>query len=482
MEVTGRLYIDGSWTEGAGKRFEQRNPARLPEVTGTWPEATEAEVHKALAAAESAFREWSRAPAVKRGDLFRKVLAGIDARRDELAAALTAENGKTLKDSHAEIQSGYREMEFQVGEGLRLNGRTTPSIREGIFSYDVRVPLGVVSVVSPWNFPFNVPCRKITPALMAGNTVVLKPASLTPRTGELFVDLFHEAGFPPGVISFLTGSGRSVGSKLVTASEVRAVSFTGSTEVGVGIHKRASGQMIRTQLEMGGKNALVVLADADLEAAAEAAVTAAYTCAGQWCTATSRLIVEAPVYDQLLRRVVEKAKELKIGDGTDPEATMGPVCGSDQVESIARYLEIGKSSGATVSLGGNVAKDGKLAEGCFIEPTIFSDVTRDMVIAREEIFGPVLSVIKAESLEEAIEITNESEYGLTSSVYTRDIERAMRFVTEVETGFTHINLMTSYREPQLPFGGVKMSGFGLPEAGSSGIEFFTEHKVVYIKQ
>ena len=482
MEVSGRLYIDGEWTSGKGARFEQRNPARLSQVTGSWPEATPDEVQAAFDAAARSFEAWARTPAVKRADLFKRVLAGMDARRDELAAALTAENGKTLDESHAEIQSGMREMEFQMGEGLRTNGKSTPSIREGILAYDVRRPLGVVSVISPWNFPFNVPCRKITPALMAGNTVVFKPSSLTPRTGELFVDLLHEAGFPPGVINFVTGGGSTVGTKLATAPQARALSFTGSTSVGVKIHGLAAQHMIRTQLEMGGKNAQVVLADADLDDAAQAAVKAAYTCAGQWCTATSRLIVEESVHDDLLARVAALVDELEVGDGADPSSTMGPVCGKDQLDSVLSYIAAGTEAGAVAIRGGRQAAEGDLADGCFIEPTVFSGVTRDMVIAREEIFGPVLSVIAVADLDEAIEVCNDTEYGLTSSVYTNDVRAGMRFVSEVDTGFTHINLMTAYREPQHSFGGVKMSGFGLPEAGSTGIEFFTDHKVVYVTQ
>jgi aldehyde dehydrogenase (NAD+) len=481
VEVTGKLCINGEWRDGTGERFEQRNPARLSEVTGRWPLATPAEVDEAIVAAEQEYDSWRRTTAVERADLFRRVLAGIEARRDELAAALTAENGKTLKESHAEIQSGYREMDFQIGEGLRLNGSTTPSINSGVLSYDTRRPLGVVSIISPWNFPFNVPCRKMTPALMAGNTVVFKPSSLTPYTGQLFVELLADAGFPPGVVNYVTGGGSSVGTTLATDPRIRAVSFTGSTSVGEGIHRIGAETMKKTQLEMGGKNPLVVLADADLDAATDAAVIAAYTCAGQWCTATSRLIVESSVHDELLERIVTRVNEYVVGDGAAPGTTMGPVCGSRQAEDISRYIEVGKQEGAKIVAGGSRLTEGEHSDGCFIEPTIFTDVDRDMTIAREEIFGPVLSVLRADDLDHAIELANDCLYGLTSSVYTSDVSKGMRFVQEIESGFTHINLMTAYREPQHPFGGIKGSGYGTPEAGSTGIEFFTEHKVVYIK-
>ena len=481
MEVSGKLYINGEWRDGEGKRFEQRNPANLNEITGTWPEATESEIDEAIAAAESAYAAWRKTTAIERGDLFKKVLAGIDARRDELALALTRENGKTLSESHAEIQSGYREMDFQIAEGLRLNGRSTPSINNGVLSYDTRRPLGAVSIISPWNFPFNVPCRKMTPALMAGNTVVFKPSSLTPYTGQLFTELLADAGFPAGVVNFVTGGGSTVGTALSTDPRIHAVSFTGSTSVGEGIHQLAAKDLKKTQLEMGGKNPLVVLADADLDEAAQAAVKAAYTCAGQWCTATSRLIVEASIHDQLVEKVSALVRDYAVGDGTADGTTMGPVCGSRQAEDVMRYIEVGKQEGATLVTGGRRVTNGPHAEGCFVEPTIFTDVTRDMTIAREEIFGPVLSVLKARDLDDAIDLANDCYYGLTSSVYTRDIEKGMRFVEEIESGFTHINLMTAYREPQHPFGGIKRSGHGTPEAGSTGIEFFTEHKVVYIK-
>lgn len=482
MEVTGRLYIDGEWKTGKGSRFEQRNPARLSELTGTWPEATTEELDEALSAANSAFEAWSRVPAQKRADVLTNALRAIEARRDELAAILTAENGKTLKESRSEIQSGFREMEYQIGEGVRLNGKTTPSINEGVLSYDVRRPLGVVSVISPWNFPFNVPCRKITPALMAGNTVLFKPSSLTPQTGQLFVELMEEAGLPAGVLNFVTGRGSTVGNALVSSPQIRAVSFTGSTEVGKRLHQKASEHMIKTQLEMGGKNPLVVLRDADLDAVAEAAVVGAFTCAGQWCTATSRLIVEEPVYDEVIERVVSRASELIVGDGGDSSVTMGPVCGLDQLDNVMKHIKAGTTSGAKLAMGGRRIEDKGFADGCFIEPTLFVDVEPEMELAREEIFGPVLSVLKASDIADAITKANDTDFGLTSSIYTRDVQSAMRFVSEIATGFTHINLMTAYREPQHSFGGIKDSGFGLPEAGSTGIEFFTEHKVVYISR
>ena len=475
-------YIGARWVESRGQKgFEHRNPARLSEVTGHWPAGDRGDATDAIAAAAAAYPTWKRTPAIKRADLFTKVLAAMDRRRDEIARIITLENGKTLKDSAAEVQSAYREMEYQVGEGLRIGGRTKPTAQEGVFAYETRDPLGVVAVISPWNFPFNVPGRKATPALMAGNTVVFKPASLTPGVGKIFTELFDEAGFPPGVINMVVGGGSTVGHELSTAPAIRAISFTGSTEVGRRIHLTAAERMIRTQLEMGGKNALVVLADADLDEAAESAVTAAYACSGQWCTSTSRVVVEESVRDALTERILSRVESIRVGDGAADDVTMGPLCGTDQLASVGAYLEIGVAEGARAIAGGTRLSDGSFSDGCFIAPTVFDRVRSDMRIAQEEIFGPVLSILSAADFDDAVRIANDVAFGLSSSIYTRDLERAMSFVERVESGLTHVNMISAYKEPAFTFGGVKDSGFGVPEAGESGIEFFTEHKVAYIR-
>ncbi len=474
-------FIDGRWQKpGGGASFETRNPSNLSQVTGEWPAGNRTDADAAIAAAEAAYGTWRRKTVHERADLFARVIAAMDRRREEIARQITIENGKTLKDSHAEIQSAYREMQYQVAEGVRLAGRMQPSARPGVFAYETRVPLGVVAVISPWNFPFNVPCRKITPALMAGNTCVFKPASLTPGVGRLFVELFEEAGFPAGVVNMVIGGGSTVGAALTESSAIRAVSFTGSTEVGTGIHRAAADKLIRTQLEMGGKNAVVVLEDADLDAAAEATVLAAYACAGQWCTSTSRAVVCADVYDRFVSLVLERCSSVTVGDGLAPETVMGPVCGAEQFETVQSYLELGRSEGARL-IAGTIPEAGSTdPTRCLIEPAVFADVTPSMRIAQEEIFGPVLSVLKVSDFDEALRIANDVPFGLSSSIYTRDLPKAMRFVNEIETGVTHVNMMTAYKEPGFAFGGVKQSGAGVPEAGSSGIAFFTEHKTVYI--
>ncbi|MGZ5113506.1 MAG: aldehyde dehydrogenase family protein [Usitatibacter sp.] len=475
-------YIGGDWTASSdGRTFEQRNPANLEEVTGLWPACTAEDARRAIGAAEAAFPAWRALTVYRRAEYLKKALGLMADRRDAMARVLTLENGKTLAESKTEIDSAIREMEFQINEGLRMGGEQLPSASDGVFAYASRAPLGVVSLISPWNFPFNVPGRKGTPALVSGNTVVFKPASLTPQTGHEFTRLFVDAGLPAGVWNFITGSGGTAGETLTVDPRIKAISFTGSTAVGRRIHERAAKILARTQLEMGGKNPLVVLADADLDAAAQAAVTAAYACAGQWCTSTSRVVVEKPVAKELSERIVARVKAMRIGNGMDAGVNLGPVCGAQQLEDVLRYIDIGRKEGATLACGGRRVTEGALAKGCFIEPTVFTGVQRAMRIAQEEIFGPVLSIMVAEDFDAACDIANDVIFGLSSSIYTRDLAKAHRFAERSQVGMTHVNMHTALKEPQFSFGGVKQSGFGVPEAGRTGIEFFTEHRVVYIK-
>jgi acyl-CoA reductase-like NAD-dependent aldehyde dehydrogenase len=475
-------YIDGNWVAAAdGRTFEQRNPANLDEVTGLWPACTVEDAQRAIGAAEGAFPAWRALTVYRRAEYLKKALGLMAERRDAMARVLTLENGKTLAESKTEIDSAIREMDFQINEGLRMGGEQLPSATDGVFAYATRAPLGVVSIISPWNFPFNVPGRKGTPALISGNTVVFKPASLTPQTGYEFTKLFVDAGLPAGVWNFITGGGGTVGETLTVDPRIKAVSFTGSTAVGRRINEKAAKILARTQLEMGGKNPLVVLADADLDAAAQAAVTAAYACAGQWCTSTSRVVVEKAVAEELSKRIVARAKAMRVGNGMDAGVTLGPVCGAQQFEDILRYIDVGRKEGATVACGGGRVTEGALAKGCFIEPTVFTGVQRTMRIAQEEIFGPVLSIMVAEDFDAACDIANDVIFGLSSSIYTRDLAKAHSFAERSEVGMTHVNMHTALKEPQFSFGGVKQSGFGVPEAGRTGIEFFTEHRVVYIK-
>ncbi len=480
--MAGNNYINGKWVASKdAARYETHNPADLTQVTGTWPKSTLEDVQAALEAAQNALPAWRQLTVYQRSDYLRKALSLMRERMNAIAEVITAENGKTLAESRGEITSAIKEMDYQINEGLRQGGRMMPSEKDGVLAYTLRVPLGVVAVISPWNFPFNVPARKITPALITGNTCILKPANLTPGVGAEFVKLFDEAGLPPGVLNFLTGSGAVIGQALTETPAVKAITFTGSTEVGMGIHKAAANHLTRTQLEMGGKNPLVVLADADLEKAADAAVLAAYACAGQWCTSTSRAIVEKSIFDKFMDMLSDRVKRIIVGKGTDSKTTMGPVCGKSQLTNILSGIQKGKTEGAKLETGGDQIKTDGLANGCFVAPTIFTGVTPDMFIAQEEIFGPVLSIIEAAHFDQAVEIANHVRFGLSSSIYTNDLRKALTFVEKTDVGLTHVNIPTAFKEPQLSFGGVKLSGCGLPEAGDTGVEFFTEHKTVYIQ-
>jgi acyl-CoA reductase-like NAD-dependent aldehyde dehydrogenase len=394
-------------------------------------------------------------------------LALMRTRRDEIAAGITRENGKTLREARNEVDSGLREMEYQIAEGLRMCGQTVPVDAGGTLAYSTREPLGPVGIITPWNFPFNVPSRKCTPALMAGNTVVLKPASLTPRTGLLYAELIAAGG--------------AVGNAIVGDPRIKAVSFTGSTAVGKAIQREAARNLTPTQLELGGKNPAIVLADADLDHAVAEIVRAAYTVAGQWCTSTSRVIVVEAIADALTSRLLEAVRGILVRDGAAENSGMGPVCGAQQQKDVLRYIELGKAEGARLLTGGAALAGAGYDGGCFIAPTVFGGVTPSMTIAREEIFGPVLVIVTVRDFEEAVAVANDVAYGLASSIFTNDLKCALTYMERAEVGIAHVNLMTPMREPQLPFGGVKESGAGLPEAGSTAIEFFTHHKVCYVK-
>jgi alpha-ketoglutaric semialdehyde dehydrogenase len=474
-------YINGKWVHASsGETFQHRNPSNLLEVTGIFPLATKEDALDAIGSAQVAFAKWMELSPFKRAEYLKKALALMIARRKELARVITLENGKILSDSLIEIDAAIGEMEFQINQGLRLFGETIPVNRKGVFAYTIKEPLGVVGVISPWNFPFNVVVRKSTPALMAGNTLVFKPASLTPQTGVELTKLFDDAGIPEGVFNMIIGSGSNVGNVIVTDKRIKAISFTGSTEVGMRIHTEASINGTRTQLEMGGKNAAVILEDADTDLAISEIIRAGYACSGQWCTSTSRIIVVNKIIKEFTKKLVTAAQSIIVGDGFDPASQMGPVCGEDQVKTIMNYIQKGQNEGARLITGGKKIQEGKFRDGCFIEPTIFDSVRPDMEIAQEEIFGPVLTIIAVDSMDEAIGVANDIKFGLSSSVYTNNLKDALKFIGKTEAGLTHVNLLTSYKEPQLPFGGIKKSGVGMPEAGTTGVEFFIKHKSVYI--
>lgn len=476
-------FIDGQWCESESQRsFEVRNPADWNDVIHSYPKSTQKDVNRAIDGAAKAFESWKQVPLAEKASIMRRTAELIRQHREQIAVVITQENGKLIAESLVEIDSALLELEYQIGEGVRQFGTAGDSFKGGIMGLSRKEPLGVVSAIIPWNFPFNVPFRKLVPALMAGNTAILKPAGQTPAVGELVTQLLQKAGLPAGVLQFVTGSGAELSSALVAHVDIEAVTFTGSTEVGRQIAVMAASTFTRTQLEMGGKNPLVVLSDADLDDAAEAVVVGAFSCAGQWCTATSRLIVENSIADVLLEKILERTKKLVLGRGDSKQASIGPVCGKHQLDNVLQHIETAKAQGAKLLVGGEQALVPDLSNGCFIEPTIFDQVDTSMAIAKEEVFGPVLSVMRVDNYEQALCLANDVPYGLSSSIFTTNFEKALHFTEHSEVGLTHVNIHSAYKEPQLCFGGYKDSGFGLPEAGSAGIQFFQEEKAIYLKK
>lgn len=483
MTLENRNCIDGRWCDSVGgQRVEIGNPADLRVVEHAYPASVAADVERAVAGAAAAFPRWAATALQDKADLLRRVIRLAEDNREAIAEVITRTNGKLCSESRAEIDAAIQEAHFQVGEGERQFGAMADARSAGVVAFTRKEPLGVTAHIIPWNFPFNIPFRKLVPALMAGNTAILKPASQTAAVGEIVVRLFQEAGLPPGVLQFVTGSGSALSQSLTADPRIRAVSFTGSTEVGRVIAAAAGRQFIRTQLEMGGKNPVLVLADADLELAADAVVTGAYSCAGQWCTATSRLIVEDRVADRLLDLLLERIGRLRLGCGMDQRASLGPVCGITQLESVLGHIESARADGAGLVTGGERCGATGLRHGCFIQPTLFDGVEADMRIASDEVFGPVLAVMRVPDYAAGLRLANAVPYGLSSSIFTADLARALDFVERSEVGLTHVNLHSAHKEPQHCFGGYKNSGFGLPEAGASGIAFFQEEKAVYIRK
>ena len=477
-----RNYINGRWVESrSGKTLERRNPADLNEVVSVSPLSTRDEVGEAVAAAKAAFPGWRDTPAPVRGKILARAAALMEKRKDELARTLTREEGKTLKESLVEMQRSINILEFTAGEGRRLGGETVPSESPKNFTYTMKQPLGVVGAITPWNFPVAIPVWKAAPALVAGNTMVIKPAELTPQTCAQMCEILEQAGLPAGVLNMILGAGEEVGDELLRSPEVRAISFTGSNDVGSLIYATAAKQMKKCQCEMGGKNPVVVLKDADLALAADSVVAGAFGSTGQRCTATSRVVVEDAIAGRFVEMIVERAKKLKVGNGLDAGVDVGPLVDEQQFNAVLRYIETGKKEG-TLLLGGAPARDGVPAGagGYFVEPTIFDHVRWDSTIAQEEIFGPVLSVIRVSDFEEALRVANSVKYGLSSSVYTNDASRIFEFIDRIESGMTHVNAPTVVSEAQLPFGGVKATGVGLREMGRVAIDFYTELKAVYI--
>ena len=474
-------FIGGEWVSSeSGDTHAITNPARKGTVVGRFQSSTREDARRAASAAAEAFRPWADTPAPERASVLFRAHRVLERRGDELARTITTEEGKTLADAQGEVKRAMNVIEYAAGEGRRMFGYTTPSELPSTVAYTVRRPLGVVAVITPWNFPLAIPAWKIAPALVCGNTVAFKPASSTPTTAVKLVEVFEEAGLPPGVLNLVTGRGSDVGDALVDSAEVKGISFTGSTETGTGINARGALGLKKVQCEMGGKNAVILLADADLDKAMPGIVQGAFGSTGQRCTATSRVIVEESVYDDFVSELIDRTSKLKVGDGLDPDVDVGPLASRVQFDTVTHYIGIGAEEGAELLHGGKALSGGIYDDGYYVEPTIFTDVDPSMRIAREEIFGPVLTVFKARDVDEAVDISNQVEFGLSSSVYTRDLTKAFQYVSRVETGMVHVNASTLGGEVHLPFGGLKSSGTGNREQGTEAVEFFTDVITVYI--
>lgn len=474
-------FIGGQWLPSSSDRLvDNLNPADTRQVLGVVPQSTRQETRETIAAAAAALPVWRATPAPVRGQIIARAALLLQERKEEMSRWLTLEEGKTLSESRGEVLKSINILEFISGEGRRLAGETLPSELPNNFCYTVRQPLGVVAVITPWNFPVAIPCWKIAPALVSGNTVVFKPATLTPKTASEVVRIFQDAGLPPGVLNLVLGSGGTVGDELIVNDTVRAVSFTGSNEVGSQLSAQGARRQIKVQCEMGGKNPLVVLEDADLDLAAASTIQGAFGSTGQRCTATSRAIVVDSVADAFVEKLLKLLHGTQVGDGLRDGVQMGPSVDKNQMQTVLEYIEIGKKEGAKLLAGGRRLQDGDLSHGYFVEPTLFDRVTSNMRIAQEEIFGPVLSVLRVGSFEDALRVANDVKFGLSSSIYTSDVNRVFRFIDHIETGITHINSATTGGEAQLPFGGIKATGVGLREQGRAAIDFYTEIKTVYI--
>jgi alpha-ketoglutaric semialdehyde dehydrogenase len=473
-------FINGEWVDSKStKIFERRNPANTDEVVARIALSTREEMKRAIAAAKAAFPAWRDTPAPQRGKILFKVVRIMEDQKEELARLLTREEGKTLKDALGEVQRAINIAEFMAGEARRINGETLPSETAKTFTYTIRQPLGVVGAITPWNFPVAIPIWKIAPALVYGNTVVLKPAELTPLCALRIADIFAEAGLPAGVLNVVLGTGEEVGDELVENPLVHGLSFTGSTNIGCKIYATGAQRQKKVQCEMGGKNPVVVLADADLKMAVESVVGGAFASTGQRCTASSRVVVEDEVADQFIEMLVERTKTFAVGDGLQPGIEMGPSVDENQMNTVLKYIEIGKTEGKLLS-GGARLTGSIYDKGWFVAPTIFDEVKADSRIAQEEIFGPVVSVIRVKDFDEALEVANSVRYGLSSSIYSTDSNKIFEFIDKIETGMTHVNSPTVGGEAHVPFGGTKQSSIGPHEVGHGAMDFYTDTKVVYL--
>jgi acyl-CoA reductase-like NAD-dependent aldehyde dehydrogenase len=473
--------IGGQWVNAeSGKTFLNRNPANVDDVVGEFQSSGEADVDRAVKAARAAYKHWRLFPAPKRGEILYRTGELLLRHKENLARQMTREMGKVLSETRGDVQEAADTAFYMAGEGRRLFGQTTPSELRDKFAMSVRMPVGVCGMITPWNFPMAIPSWKLFPALMCGNTCVIKPAEDTPLSTINLVELLLEAGLPEGVVNIVTGYGPETGAPLVAHPEVDAISFTGSSEVGRIVGQTAAGLFKPCSLEMGGKNAMIVLEDANLDLALDGAVWGAFGTSGQRCTATSRIIVQKSIVGQFTRRLVQRAQTLRVGDGLNAQVEMGPQINQQQVETSARYTAIAEKEGAQLLTGGKRLSGDGLDKGFFFSPTVFGGVGAKMRIAREEVFGPVVSLIECDSFDQAITFANGIQYGLSTALYSRNVNLAFKAIRDLEAGITYINAPTIGAEVHLPFGGVKQTGNGHREGGTGALDFYTSWKAVYV--
>ncbi len=473
-------FIGGEWVDAvSGQTFESVVPA-TGDVLGTFPRSGAEDVDRAVAAAKQAFADWRLVPAPERGTILLRFAQLLERDKQQLTDLMSHEMGKVLAEAGGDVQEAIDMAIYMAGEGRRMFGQTTPSELRDKFQMSVRLPVGVVGAITPWNFPIAIPAWKLTPALICGNTVVLKPAEDTPLLAERFVELLSEAGIPVGVVNIVHGFGEEAGDRLVRHPDVPVITFTGSRETGILVTKAAADNLKHVHLELGGKNGIIVMEDADLDLAAEGIAWSAFGTSGQRCTAASRVIVHEKVYDELAKRLVARAEAMRIGPGWEPDTDLGPVINRAAIEKIDAYSRIGEAEGAQLLTGGEAATDGDLAKGHYYRPTIFGRVDPEMRIAQEEIFGPTTALIPIADFDEAINVANGIRYGLSSAIFTRDVNRAFRAMRDLQTGITYINAGTTGAEVHLPFGGTKDTGNGHREAGNAALDVFTEWKSIYV--
>ncbi len=472
-------YIGGQWVPAkSGKTFESRNPADPSDLIGVFPASDKSDVDAAVAAAKKAYESWRLTPAPKRGEILFRAGQILIERKEELAREMTREMGKVLAEARGDVQEVIDMTFYAAGEGRRMFGETTPSELQNKFAMCMRVPLGVVGLITPWNFPMAIPSWKIMPALICGNTCVIKPASETPLLTHRLVEILEEAGLPGGVLNVVYGGGGAVGEPLMSHPDVKLISFTGSTDVGRRVNEACAPSFKRVSLEMGGKNGIVIMPDANLDLAVDGCIWAAFGTSGQRCTAASRIIVHKDVHAQVRDKLVARIKQLKIGYGLNPDVQIGPVVNESSMNKILEYIEIGKKEGATLLTGGE--RDTEAGPGWFIKPTLFDNVKPNMRIAQEEIFGPVTALIPVGSFEEAIEVANGTNFGLSLAIYTKDVNQAFRAMRDLESGLVYVNAPTIGAEVHLPFGGTKETGNGHRDAGQTALEVFSEWKALFI--